>query len=783
VDDIPVLLVLAARVAEPGATNALLEQVLQDTAALQLVPDPLSEGAVTHLVRAEIDAAADAEFCRACHVATGGNPFLVHELLRGARIRHIAPLASEAERVSQLATEPVARLVLGRLSRLGTAAAGLATAAAILGSDARLHHAAALAGLPEEEAVAAAQALRSAQILAATAGLRFEHPLVRAAVYEDLDPSARSRQHRRAAQLLDADGTPSGRVASHLIAADPCADPWVVKRLRFAGEEALDAGAPDAAAGYLERALEEPPVLELRPVVLYELGQALFGVNPMAAAQRLSTALLLTEDEKLRISIVFALGKALSFCDRVGECVEVLEHALREASGVEPQARLHLERELFLWAAFWADNDRRQIHTGHLRKISAGMSGVTREERAMLGLRAWDLALSSGTSSSAVHAARRAVGEGSAFIEAAPGFEIAILVCLVFVCCDEVDEGWRLLDDGINQLRSAGWLVHQTFAYSHRSHTELCRGALLDAEADARTSWQLAEQLGPGLPAWWYSIGNLIQVLVARGAVVEAAELLEGNGLGEQVPEAVIMPQPRMVRGELRIAQGRFAEGLEDVLGAGSWMEHQGFTNPPWGGWRALAASTLARCGRKDEARDIIAEAVVRAKRFGAPSGLGVALRSAGLVEDGERGIELLRESVEVLGESPARHEQAQSLVELGACLRRENRRSEARGWLHEGLKLAERCGASGLTQRARAELLATGARPRPRALWGLDALTASERRVAMMAVEGLTNVEVAQSLYVSQKTVEKHLTSVFMKLDISSRSELASTPGLQESS
>lgn len=774
VEDVPVLVLLAARVAEPGAANALLEQVLEDAAVSRLRPHALGESAVAQLVRAELDAAADGEFCRACHTATGGNPFLVRELTRAARNRRIVPVASQAERVSQLATEPVARLVLARMARLGPTATTVARSVAVLGSGVSLHQVVTLARLDEEEAVAAAQALRAAQILVAAPELRFEHPLVRAAVYDEVDPTARAWQHRRAARLLADEGAPSGRVASHLMASDPSADPWVVERLRVAATDALEAGAPDAAATYLERALAEPPPPEHRPLVLYELGQALFGVNPATAAQRLSAALALAPDRSLRASIALALGKALAFSDRVGECVEVLERAGAEVGGADPELGLRLETELLVWAAFWSDNDRRGAHAQRLHAAAGGMTGATAKERAMLGLQAWDLALGSGTAAQATDAARAAAREGLAYIEAAPGFEIAILVSLVFAYCDEVDTAWRLLDDGIAQLRAAGWLVHLAFAYSHRSHAELCRGALLDAEADARTSWALATQLGPTLPAWWYSIGNLVQVLVARGELGEAALLLEGNGLGEQLPEAVIMPQPRMVRGELRIAQGRHAEGIEDLLTAGSWMERRDFTNPPWGTWRALVAPTLAGCGRIDEAREIVSDAVSRARRFGAASHLGMALRAGGLVEGGEQGLELLEESVEVLARSPARLEHATSLVELGAALRRANQRRQARTWLHEGLKLAERCGARGLERRARQELAATGARPRRRAVSGLDALTASERRVAQMAAEGHANVAIAQSLFVSQKTVEKHLSSVYLKLDISSRAQLA---------
>ena len=126
-----------------------------------------------------------------------------------------------------------------------------------------------------------------------------------------------------------------------------------------------------------------------------------------------------------------------------------------------------------------------------------------------------------------------------------------------------------------------------------------------------------------------------------------------------------------------------------------------------------------------------------------------------------------------MLRESPAKLEHAKARTELGAAFRRANRRSEAREHLRHALELATICGAVPLMQRAETELLATGARPRRIALRGIESLTPGERRVAQMAAEGPTNREIAQALFVTPKTVEVHLSSVYRKLGISSRSQL----------
>jgi ATP/maltotriose-dependent transcriptional regulator MalT len=143
------------------------------------------------------------------------------------------------------------------------------------------------------------------------------------------------------------------------------------------------------------------------------------------------------------------------------------------------------------------------------------------------------------------------------------------------------------------------------------------------------------------------------------------------------------------------------------------------------------------------------------------------------MLEGGQRGLRDLRGAAELAAASGARLEQARTLVELGAALRRANQRTAARGPLRTGLDLAYRCGATRLAQRTREELLAAGARPRREALTGLEALTVSERRVAELAAAGMSNPEIAQALFVTLNTVEGHLRHAYQKLSIGSRGQL----------
>jgi DNA-binding CsgD family transcriptional regulator len=113
-------------------------------------------------------------------------------------------------------------------------------------------------------------------------------------------------------------------------------------------------------------------------------------------------------------------------------------------------------------------------------------------------------------------------------------------------------------------------------------------------------------------------------------------------------------------------------------------------------------------------------------------------------------------------------------LIDMGAALRRGGHRRDARAPLREGLHLANRCGSTLETDRAMDELHAAGARPRRPLVRGVDALSPQERRVATMASEGLGNREIAESLFLTRRTVEMHLTGAYRKLGVAGRGELA---------
>jgi DNA-binding CsgD family transcriptional regulator len=273
-----------------------------------------------------------------------------------------------------------------------------------------------------------------------------------------------------------------------------------------------------------------------------------------------------------------------------------------------------------------------------------------------------------------------------------------------------------------------------------------------------------------------YYRSYLADVLTNRGELEEAEQALAELGLPEEVAESGHLIFFLGARGWLRYAREDFAGAAADFERLGTCMEAFEMFNPAVVAWRSHLALALLALERREEAIKLARKEVELARAWGAPRPIGVALRVQGLVEGGEEGIARLRESLAVLEGSSAQLERARTLIALGVALRG----SEARELLEQGLDIAVRSGAQPLVEQAEAQLAATGARPRRLLLSGVESLTASERRVAKFAAGGLSNKDIAQALFLTTKTVEEHLGTVYGKLGIGSRTELPQALGGQ---
>jgi ATP/maltotriose-dependent transcriptional regulator MalT len=294
------------------------------------------------------------------------------------------------------------------------------------------------------------------------------------------------------------------------------------------------------------------------------------------------------------------------------------------------------------------------------------------------------------------------------------------------------------------------------------------RGELAEAEAELTQAEGLAAEHG-ALPPHIFSQAYLAYVRVWRGNLEEVPS---GTEPLPDAPVASALLTAQHARAVVRRARGDRPGAIADLRGVGEQIDQIGTVSPGVLGWRSELAELLA-ADDPDEARAYAEEDLRLAREAGLSVAEGIALRALATIEPTTERVELLRRSADVLEPSFARLEHARSLTELGVALREGGNPKEARPLLVAALDQAHRCGAQPLAERARAEAVAAGARPRRPRLTGVEALTPSELRVSRLAAEGLSNREIAQALFVTTKTVADHLAASYRKLGIRRREGL----------
>ena len=766
IEGLPIAMLLTGRPPDPAddGGGSLWAQVAARPAAIALRPQPLSEDAVTDLVRERLAADAAGEFCRACHAATGGNPLFLRELLRSLDAARIVPSAAAASEVGVVGPAAVSRFVLHRLAALGPAATELARVVAVLGDDCDRLLAARVSGLAEETARQAADDLVRADIFVRAERPGFAHPIVRAALYEDLAPGERQARHAAAADALAAEGAPAERVSAHLLLTPPTGDQRRVATLRSAAAEAARRGAPRAATQCLRRALAEggperaPLLIEL---AWYEMATMQFD----AAEEHLRGALA-APDLATRAEAASLLGRfAIVSGGRSAEAAsEVMSSLAEELWPADPERSLQLGAGLLML----------ETAVPRLRsRFGADLRRLREQARDHPGFAAI----------ARIHGATEQFASGAPAAPAMDDVETALTASLprnaentvVLLALRMLRQGerlelaGRLLDAALDRARREGHATRLGIVHGQRAEIALARGSLQDAQVEAETGLLLV-----GEPH--FTVLQLLAVAIIvhieRGSLDAAEELArrgEAIGITEDHAHAGDF---LTARGRLRLAQGQLDDGVADLLWCGQRLQAHRVWWPSE--WRAFAAPALASLGDSQQAAKLAREQVAAARRVGLPGALGMSLRTAGLAIGDDEGLELATEAVSVLRHSSARLDLAHALADLGAALSSAGRRTEGRDAQREAIKLASQCGAVALAERTMAGLLAGPGRRARIELTGPSALTAAELRVCRQAVEGLTNREAAQALFVTEKTIERHLSSAYQKLGIRSRVQLS---------
>ena len=758
-DELGVLMIVTVRDGEPSPVKELLVAVRADPHAILIEPTSLSPGAVAQLVRGRFGAHADADFCAACARASAGNPFLVRELIAELENERVEPVAASASRVESVRPESVSRAVVARLNRLGADSRNLARSVAVL-ENATLRQASTLAGIPLPRAMRAADRLISAQILAQTASLTFVHPLLQRAVYERIPAAALADGHRRAGLLLAGEGARSTRVGAHLLRGEPAGDPAVVVLLREAARGALANGAPQTAVRLLRRTLSEPPANEARGVVLAELGEAEALARDPAAGDRLREALELVMAPAIRVRLARILSELAVWDGRPVEAHRVLVDMIEDLG---PTAAPALRAQLETLRAVTASVDRRlaaeiEPRFPLLRELAVAAGPAGR------GLLVFDACWRAGREPHASdwrELMDAGLDRGRLVAEEPTGPQMTRYATCALVFADEVDRARAQIADVRADTLSRGSIDAHLSSLTWGALLALRSGELSQAEADARAALDLGDRHGVVWARIWSST-FLALALLERDEVDAADELLAQAPIDEAIDTTAAV-HALMARARVRFAQGRTEQAVADLRCVGETLILDNPNHLPWRSTLALALTAIDPA----EANALAQAELERANWLAQPRGVGVALRAYGVIAGGEDGIAFLEEAVACLRSSPARLELARTLCDLGSAQRRAGKRSAARQQLREAADLAEQCGAVALAARIDEELAATGFHLRRDRASGPEGLTPAERRVAELAASGLTNREIAHTLFVSVKTVGTHLGHIYEKLDL----------------
>ncbi len=773
-EELPVLLVLTCRPEEPDASGGL-GRILTDPAIRHLRPGPLSAGATTELLAEQLDRRPEPSFAATCHEVSGGNPFLLSELARTLAEEEIEPAAEKAELLRELAPEQVTRTVLTRIERLAPEAGSLARSLAVLGDGSDMRLLAELAELDLDRVPGVADELRAASILDSGASLRFIHPLARNAIYAEIPAGERARTHARAAGLLrDRDASPE-QIATQLLSTEGHEDQVTVEVLIDAGERALDNGAPRSAIAYLTRALREPPPAGLRVAVLEPLITASFRAADHAAWAAIEADVLaeLERDPGLGGRWATPLTGVMALGGNFEKAGAILEQAVDVALAEGAMDRaFRVEAQLRTLGALVPSLPKVDL-SPYLDQIdpdsSAGRLAASMEAGS---------AIANGSVSDAIESAARALGSDCAIFTEEPELMASAIPVMVLVAADELELAQRAVERGLTIARERGATPELVRAWFLSGLVAWGYGDLITAEADMRQAIDLARLAGI-VPLVLTYTGSFVEILIERDQLQEAEAAFRAVGVGDgPMPENGLFTMLLLTRTHLRFAQGDLEGTAEDFTTLMVHAENLGVGRGPAAMVCPWGVRALTAIGEIDRARETADHMLSYVQRWGTPATIAHTMRAVAAARGGAEEIEILEEAAAMMEGSPRRLQHAHVLADLGAALRREGRRADARAPLREALEIARRCGAVAVAKRAREELQATGETVRRYAPIGVESLTPSERRVAEMAASGMTNRQIAQSLFVTLKTVEAHLSAAYDKLDISSRKELPTALG-----
>ena len=768
---LPLLVVATAPTGTAAQGDAALTELLAQGHWHTVELAPLAPDAVAQLVGGRLGRRATDTLKRTCFEVSQGNPGLLNGLLDEVRATS-EPTRLPAFVGRQLAEEAL----LADLRRLpGTLS--VAVAMAVLGTTA-VEPVAGLSGLPIRSVHHAAEELGSHGALTAD-GSQLASETLRQSLLGTLGPDELSNRRSRAAQLLEDAGRPIGEVADVLLTVRELGEPWMVDALYGAAHTARLQGDSATAVRYLTHCLRpsaSEPASASRTIRSRAAG-LLSTTDPNSALPHLRRLLELDEYDRARPGSAPGPGARPAFPDDVRRCVHLLSQMLDEPDGTadghgRPDAgnRTLLDSALLLSGGL----DRSAISWVHDRAAVAPARHQHRlGDPRLVSAHALLSTLGGATAAAVAEKAQ----SGTARSQTAVERHSVIASALMLHLADESEPAIAALDHLLSRDPDKGSGQDRGPAnatvLTARATVRYGIGDLDAAHDDAQRAVSGKRELG------WRrrqssALTALATILGQQGDYTGAAtvlRLIDQPGYRESLWG---YPAYLWTRAALERQRGDLEAALGSLHACGERLRGAGVHNPVFLPWWVEAAGVLAALGRPKQAREATDYGDELAERWGTPRSVGLSLLARGTVASGRSGTDLLTEACEVLAASPARLACAQAEHALGVALLREDDVHTARLHLRRAFDLSVQCGALGLGSTARELLVATGGRVGPITGSRVDALTGSERRVATLAAEGLSNPDIAATLVVALRTVELHLTNTYRKLGISRRGELA---------
>ncbi|NUS51305.1 MAG: AAA family ATPase, partial [Nocardioidaceae bacterium] len=757
-EDQPVLLLGTQRTGDQDADDELLHELAADPNTVVVAPGPLTRAGTAQVVRSRLGDADD-PFASACYRTTSGNPLLLRQLLRALEAEDVRPDASHADTVRAIGSRAVSSMVMMRFRRMPDVNRVVARAIAVLGDGATLTQVSALTGLDDEQTATAIAGLARSEVLRPDYPLGFVHPLVEAAVYDDLPLGEREIQHERAAKVLQEAGAAPEQIVAHLLLVPPRGNQRVVAALREAAAREVERGSTESATAYLHRALAEPPETSEVPRLLLDVGRLEALTSGMAALEHLQQAYRMLEDPVQRADAAIMLARTAVFAGPQGEATRIAYAAAAElpADLVDQRQALYALARI---AGFMHGLRPEDYVTDDLPEIQGDGPGA----RALAALVAWELLCHGRDRMRAMELARFAVAD-RVLQQHDPGLLWVVAADVLTMGGEDTTEFWE------RELETA----HRTGSLFASLAIHLWLGFLQWHQGDLRAGLQSMVQATEQTLAWsLHGVGQMyvepfsVHMLIDRGHVDDARELLEMSRDTPRMGDSVRLFLE--VEARLLFEEGRHQESLDVLDRAERLMTI--VENPVWRPARWMRARTLHAMGRDREALDLLEEELRLARRWGTKGLVGRTLLLRGQVE-GAEGEQTLRDALGLLERSERRLSVGWARLALAELLlARDGDREEPTDLLLAALQQAEVSGADALRARAATLLRGLGVdvpdQPAPRV-----ALTAAERRVALLAADGLEHDEIAMAYFMTTGTVSSLLTSVYDRLGVGSPDEL----------